>query len=82
MVKLCSYKDIFGKPNEGIHSYRIFNIAIVDVLLTVLCSWFISHYFKLRFFNTLVILFLLGIIFHWLFCVNTTINKFVGLALT
>ena len=24
MVDLCKYKNIFGKPNEGFHSYRIF----------------------------------------------------------
>ena len=29
----CKYKDIFGKVGSGIHSYRIANIAIVDVLL-------------------------------------------------
>ena len=33
---LCQYKDIFGKVGEGIHSYRFFNIAIADVLLTIL----------------------------------------------
>ena len=38
---LCQYKNIFGKVNEGIHSYRIFNIAIVDVLLTILLSFII-----------------------------------------
>lgn len=30
-MSLCEYKDIFGIPNEGVHSYRLFNIAIVDV---------------------------------------------------
>ena len=32
---LCDYKNILGEPNKGLHKYRIFNIAIVDVLLTI-----------------------------------------------
>ncbi len=32
MDGLCKYKNIFGAPNTGVHSYRIFNIAIVDAL--------------------------------------------------
>ena len=35
MIDLCKYKDILGKPGQGVHSYRIFNIAIVDVILTI-----------------------------------------------
>ena len=31
---LCKYKDLLGVPKKGIHKYRIFNIAIFDVLLT------------------------------------------------
>ena len=31
----CQYANIFGKPGQGLHQYRLFNIAIVDVLLTI-----------------------------------------------
>lgn len=73
---LCEYKDILGKSRQGIHSYRIFNIAIVDVLMTVIAA-FIIHLLipRYRFFLILMILFLLGIILHRLFCVKTTIDK-------
>jgi hypothetical protein len=73
---LCKYKDIFGKVGEGVHSYRIFNIAIVDVLLTILGA-FIIHLFlpKYSFYYILIILFISGIILHRLFCVRTTIDK-------
>jgi uncharacterized membrane protein YcaP (DUF421 family) len=76
----CPFKqfaDIFGKPNEGVHSYRIFNIAIVDVIATLLGALLISYLFKVNFFLVAVLLFLLGIVLHRLFCVNTTINKFL-----
>jgi hypothetical protein len=75
---LCKYKDALGIPNKGIHKYRIFNIAIVDVLLTILLAAFISWYFKLSFYKFLIVLlllFLTGIFMHRLFCVKTTIDK-------
>lgn len=73
---LCKYKDIFGKVGQGVHSYRIFNIAIVDVLLTLLGA-FIIHLLlpKYSFLYILIILFVLGIILHRLFCVRTTVDK-------
>lgn len=77
MELLCKYKDIFGKPNDGVHSYRLFNIALFDFLGTILISYIISLFFtyKYAFPIILCILFLLGIILHSVFCVNTTIDK-------
>lgn len=74
----CQYKNILGKPNEGIHSYRIFNIAIVDVLMTILGAYLISYFFTISFIKTLISLFILGILSHYLFCVETTVNKLLG----
>ena len=72
---LCKYKDILGIPNKGIHSYRIFNIAIFDLILTILLALFISYIFKFNFWITLLIIFLIGIIVHRIFCVRTTVDK-------
>jgi len=69
------FKDILGKPIEGLHSYRIFDIAIIDVLLTILLAFLISYFFNYNFLIVLLILFLLSIILHRLFCVRTTIDK-------
>jgi hypothetical protein len=69
-------KDMFGKPGEGPHSYRILNIAIVDVLATVALGLLLSWFFPNT--NILLILlglFLLGIFLHRLFGVRTTIDK-------
>ncbi len=81
MLDLCQYKDIFGKPNTGAHSIRIFNIAIVDVILTIIGSYIIYLaiqkyvYSKINLWFVLLCTFLLGIISHRLFCVRTTIDK-------
>ena len=71
------YSNIFGKPNTGIHSYRIFNFAIVDIILTIIGAFLISYLFNVNFMTCLLILFILGILLHRIFCVNTTINKFI-----
>jgi fatty acid desaturase len=72
---LCKYKDALGKPKTGIHSYRIFNIAIADVIMTIIASLIISYFFKFNFWITLIVLFLLGILLHRIFCVKTTVDK-------
>jgi hypothetical protein len=74
-MSLCKYKDAFGKPGQGIHSFRIFGIAVADVLLTVLAAYGISKYFGYAFSTTTFVLFLLGIVMHRLFCVETPIQK-------
>lgn len=75
MFDLCKYKDILGKPNQGVHSFRIFNIAIVDVLLTILAAYILSIFTKFNLIYTTILMFILGIISHRIFCVRTTIDK-------
>jgi len=75
---MCIFKNlnkIFGEPGKGLHSIRILNIAVVDVVLTILFSYIISKKYKLNFKKTLLNMFLLGVISHEIFCVKTTINK-------
>lgn len=74
---LCEYKDIFGKVGEGIHSYRFLNIAIIDVIATVIIAYVVHKIFNINFLISLGILFLVGIISHRLFCVHTTIDKLI-----
>ncbi len=74
----CKYKDIFGKVNEGVHKHRIMDIAIVDVVATIILA-FLIHY-KFKQYNFIVILaglFVLGVFSHRLFCVRTTIDKLI-----
>lgn len=75
---LCQYKDILGKPGQGVHSYRIFNIAYLDVLFTIIGAYIIYLFFpKINYFVILILLFILGIILHKIFCVRTTIDKYL-----
>ena len=76
---LCKYRNLLGKPGKGAHSIRLFNIAIVDVLLTVLAAFLLAKLLNVSFILTLILLFVLAILVHWIFCVKTTVNKFLGL---
>ena len=71
----CPYKNIFGAVNTGVHSYRILDLAVVDILATIIGAYIISYFSKYSFYYTLAILFVAGIILHRLFCVRTTVDK-------
>jgi hypothetical protein len=82
-MDLCKYSNIFGKPNTGLHAIRIFDSAIIDIIFVFLGAY-IAHYYINKYFNTntkyivyLIELFILGIIMHRLFCVRTTIDKYL-----
>ncbi len=80
MFNLCKYKNILGKPNEGIRKkYRLFNISLLDVGATILLA-LVIHFFLLKeveFLAILICCFIAGILFHRFFCVKTTIDKFL-----
>ena len=76
-IDLCRYKDIFGRPREGAHSYRIFDIAVVDVTATIVVAFIIARSFGVVFWKSLVVMFLIGIISHRMFCVQTTVDRLV-----
>ena len=71
---LCQYRDVFGSPGEGAHSYRFMGVAIVDVVLTILGGWMIALASGWPVWKVMIGVFVAGIVFHRLFCVNTTVN--------
>jgi len=78
MFDLCKYKNALGKPGKSLHRFRIANIAIVDVVLTILLAYVVHNVLeKHNYWIILAICFLLGIFMHRIFCVKTTIDKFL-----
>jgi len=71
----CQWKYIFGEEGKGFHSVRFANIAILDLIGTVIIAWLFSIYFRISLLISLIGAFVLGIFAHRIFCVNTTINK-------
>jgi hypothetical protein len=78
----CQYRDALGEPRRGAHAARIplLNWALVDTLLTVIAAWIISRWTRSSFWIVLLILVLVGLLAHALFCVPTTMTKALGLA--
>lgn len=77
MIDRCKYKDIFGKPKQGIHSYRIFGMAFVDLFLTFVLAYLIYIYTKYSYLSIFLFLIILSIIIHKLMCVDTTLTKLI-----
>ena len=87
-----SIRHKFGEPGHGIHRFRIFGIAAVDLGMTLLfalmLTWWFSttqpanslatnHLNGITFIGFSVGLIILGILAHRLFRVNTTINTLI-----
>lgn len=77
MNTLCQYKNILGEPNTNFRKIRIFDISVIDVVVVVIFCYYISIYLKKPFWITLVIIFILGIIIHRLFCVRTRVDRWL-----
>jgi hypothetical protein len=71
MCVFKKYQNIFGEPNTGVHSIRLFDFAIVDIIMTFIGAFFISIYINVNLWLLFIFIFLLGQIFHILFCVKT-----------
>lgn len=74
---LCQYRHIFGKERQGFHSWRLFDIAIGDLLLTIIGAYLLSFALKTQFIITFITVLVIGVIVHRLFCVNTKINTLI-----
>lgn len=68
---------MFGEPNQGVHALRFLNIAVVDVFSTLLGAYLLHYFTGWPLVWTLVGLFVLGIILHRVFCVRTTVDRFL-----
>ena len=74
---LCEFKNIFGIPNEGFHKQRMFGLALWDIVGTIILILIISRYFAINIITTSICMIILFIFLHWLFCVDTALNKFL-----
>jgi hypothetical protein len=77
-MNLCEYSEVFGKPRTGVHSLRLFDFAVVDILLTGLLGIAIWRYFKVNLLVLILVLILLSITSHTVFCVDTKLNSIIG----
>jgi hypothetical protein len=58
----------------GIHSYRIFDVAIFEIVLLIVGAYGIQKYWGYNFWRVLLTLFLIGILAHRVFNVRTKVD--------
>jgi hypothetical protein len=78
MFGLCKYKNMIGEPNTGLRKkYRLFDVAVIDVSVTLIASVLLGYFMKWNIPRTVVLVFLAGIVAHRVFCVRTTFDKWL-----
>jgi hypothetical protein len=73
---LCPYQDSLGVPGKGFHTHFM-GVAILDILGTILLSETLVFLLGTDRMITFLCVFLTGIVLHRVFCVRTTIDKYL-----
>lgn len=77
MEGLCKYKDILGKPGEGVHKKRVCGLAAFDIFGTMLVSLLIYLKWGGNIIIILLLLFVIGEALHLAFCVDTPVTRYI-----
>ena len=72
------FKDALGVSGKGVHSYKFLNTAIADYVLTILLAVITSYFTDIPLVLTTIFWFIVGIVAHVLFGVNTNTVRFLG----
>lgn len=79
-MKFCDYKNIFGVPGTGVHKWRFMDVALFDYVGTIVLAIIFSKLTKLPLVLSTILMFVLGIALHAIFCVPTSTVKYLGFA--
>ena len=71
---------LFGTSGQGFHSTRIFGLALYDILGTIAISILLTYLTGLAFWKSLILMFVLGEVLHYIFGTPTAFIKMIGLA--
>jgi hypothetical protein len=75
----CPYKFLFGIPEKGFHSKRFMGVALFDTLGTVVIGVLIAVIYKFSIWKTVLFLFVLGEVLHYLFGTQTAFLTMMGI---
>lgn len=74
---LSKYRNVFGEPGKGIHKLHWGGVAVWDTVFTIVFAGIVSSITGFPFTVLIIILFLATIIIHWMFGVNTSVNRYL-----
>ena len=75
----CPYANILGEPGKGVHSARIFGLALNDTLMTIAAAIITAYIFNINVFLSFLYWFVAGEILHYLFGTNTAFLRMIGI---
>ena len=85
LYKMCKlfapfsqYAHSLGSPNEGVHSTRFMNIAIVDYIMTIIMAFAVSYFLSIPILFTTIFVCVIAISCHVLFGVDTNDAKYIA----
>ncbi len=73
------YRDLLGTPDKGVHKYKFLNTAIVDYVLTLIGACVTTYLTTVPLPLTTILWFIMGIVAHILFGVDTESLRFLGI---
>ena len=76
-MELCKYSEALGVPKQGFHAQRIAGVALWDVVGTLVLAWILRKFTHWSFLTCCVAMFASGIVLHRVFCVRTTVDKWL-----
>jgi|694.fasta_scaffold18050_6 hypothetical protein len=62
---------------KGVHKFHFGNVAVFDFVLTIIGAGIISYFTEIPISITIILSLLLAIFVHWLFGIQTSVNKFL-----
>jgi hypothetical protein len=75
----CPYANLFGVPGQGVHATRIFGIAFVDTVLTLLLAIFTAWLTNSSILYNFVFWFIVGEILHYAAGTQTAFLTMAGI---
>ena len=81
-MSLCpfsKYKDLLGVIGTGVHKYSFLNTAVFDYVLTIIAACVTTYFSGIPLVLTTISWFIMGIVMHVLFGVETSTLVFLGI---
>ena len=76
---LKEFNDIFGLPGQGVHKHTLFNVIVIDNLITIAVAVFITYQFDVPFPLSIIGTYIVSIVMHMLFGVQTKTLTYLGI---
>ena len=75
----CPYANLFKAPGTDFHSTRLFGVAAVDLITTILAAFGVVWALNISFWTALLALVVLGEVLHYIFGTQTALLTALGI---